>query len=255
MVVIILAAGIGSRLYPLTKNTPKCLLKVNERTLLEENLATIESVDKNIEKIIVVGFEHEKILNALHKYSLYSKLSIVRNPFYDLTNSIASLWLVMSAMNITDRDFDNYVIINADVYFNRDVFADVIYSPLQNFVICDNSKKCSDADYKIVTYRERVSNMGKIVPFDKYYGEYAGITKLNFIAWNHLVEEINKMMFKREYGTWYETALVNLIKKKKLNLAYINISTESWDELDSLKDLIRIRKTLKSVVKSNSVNV
>ena len=78
--------------------------------------------------------------------------------------------------------------------------------------------------------------MGKGSLSGEYLGEYAGITKLNKEGTYKLRSKIISMVLEENYNTWYETALVELIKEGfKLN--YLNIKGMDWAELDSYKDI------------------
>ena len=66
MKAIILAAGTASRLRPLTLHTPKCLLKVGERTLLQRSMDAIIKAGIR-EFVIVTGYLHEKIENFVQE--------------------------------------------------------------------------------------------------------------------------------------------------------------------------------------------
>lgn len=226
MNIIILAAGVGSRLYPLTKNTPKSMLKIDEnQTILERTISTINNVSNKTNIKIVIGFKGSIISDKM------ANIECIENPFFRITNSIASLWFARSMLN------DEVIIINSDVCFEEDLFREIIECKKENFVLLDNTKKCSDADYKVVTQNELVVNMGKSIPHDAYFGEYAGITKLNKKGAQLLKEKIDEMVEREDYDTWYETALVNLIKENYFKLSYLNIQGKKWLEIDTAKDL------------------
>lgn len=231
MNLIILAAGVGSRLYPLTKNMPKSMLKINEnQTILERTISTIENVNNQINIKVVVGF-HGNIIS-----SKLPKIECIENPFYRITNSIASLWFTRSFLN------DEVIIINSDVCFEEEIFRQILESKKENFVLLDSMKKCSDADYKVVTQEEFVTNMGKSIPHDYYFGEYAGISKLNKNGAHLLKDKIEEMVEREVYDTWYETALVNLIKENHFKLSYLDIQGKKWIEIDTVKDLAYAKK-------------
>jgi L-glutamine-phosphate cytidylyltransferase len=231
MNLIILAAGIGSRLYPLTKETPKCLLKINSSdTILEKTISIVNKSQIHFDKTIVVGFKSDQIIKKIKDFY------VILNPFYRVTNSIASLWLARDRLN------DEILIMNGDICFSETVLKKILDSPLENFVVIDSSKKCNDADYKIVFTEGFVTNMGKNIPFDNYSGEYAGITKLNKEGASLLKEKIEEMVNNEQYDTWYETALLALINENNFKLSFLDISGERWVEIDSGKDLDYAKK-------------
>ena len=95
MKIIILAAGRGERLWPLTKNTPKPLVEVREGvSLLEEQLGRI-SASGVIDRVTIVtgylGYKVDEMLANLDIQNL--EISTVFNPFYKVSNNLASLWI------------------------------------------------------------------------------------------------------------------------------------------------------------------
>ena len=87
MTYIFLVAGKGSRLKPLTLKYPKSLYKLDKNTTVFKRMTTmIKKYDSQAQIVAVVGFMKEKIEEELQD------VIFVNNPFYDVTNSIASLW-------------------------------------------------------------------------------------------------------------------------------------------------------------------
>ncbi|GAB7016314.1 phosphocholine cytidylyltransferase family protein [Methanogenium cariaci] len=233
MNVIILAAGIGSRLYPLTKNTPKCLLKINDdETILGRTLSIIKDGAPEFHIRIIAGFNANQIIEK------YDDIEIIVNPFFRITNSIASLWFSKDLLS------DEVIIINADVCFNDNIFKMICDCNKENFVVLDSSKNCTDADYKIVVKDDFVTDMGKSIPFDNYSGEYAGITHLNKEGAIHLRNKLEEKLSREEYDTWYETAICELIKENCLKVSVLDIAGQNWIEVDSENELIYAQKYL-----------
>src|SRR5437762_3294655 len=111
MKVIFLSAGRGSRMMPLTKNTPKPLLDVgNGMTIIESQLNSIAECGGIEEVIFVIGYRAEQI-EAKLKGHVKVPVRFIYNPFYDMSNNLISLWLACSEM---DQDF---IVINGDDIF------------------------------------------------------------------------------------------------------------------------------------------
>ncbi|WP_294155524.1 sugar phosphate nucleotidyltransferase [uncultured Clostridium sp.] len=107
MRAILMAAGMGTRLRPLTKNTPKSLIEVNGMPLLERQIINLREI--GVEEIIVLtGYLHEKFDDIVKKYNLIK----VVNDKYDVYNNIYTMYLV--------RDYlKDAFVIDADNYFTR----------------------------------------------------------------------------------------------------------------------------------------
>jgi choline kinase len=91
---IILNAGEGRRLRPLTLNTPKCLLKVGDKTILEGQLSNLSSCGIN-EVVMVVGYLSEKVMNFAENNFPNLNFKFVRNDVYATTNTLHSLWIAL----------------------------------------------------------------------------------------------------------------------------------------------------------------
>ena len=108
---IILAAGVGTRLHPLTNESPKCLYKLDDiMTILERTVSMINNNDCNGRIIIVTGFFEEKIRE---KTKHLKNVKYIYNPFYKVTNSIASLWFARQYLT------GDVTILNADIVFDK----------------------------------------------------------------------------------------------------------------------------------------
>ena len=164
---IFLVAGRGTRLQPLTLKQAKSMYKLDKSTtVLQRMVSKIKEYDPQGNIIIVDGFMHENIENEIQG------AIFVRNPFYAVTNSIASLWFA--------REYllnDEVAIINGDIVMEDKLIRNVLCENTQKpFVMLDSSIK-SDGDYNVQVDGERVLVMSK--DLDSYFGEYAGVTKLD----------------------------------------------------------------------------
>ena len=95
---IILAAGSGTRLLPLTENIPKCLVEVGEIPIL---INTLNCLNKNCieECVIVVGHHAEKVMGSIGNEFEDIKITYVENKIFEKTGNIYSLWLAKLYLN------------------------------------------------------------------------------------------------------------------------------------------------------------
>lgn len=107
MRAILMAAGMGTRLRPLTENTPKSLIEVNGMSLLERQIINLKEVGIN-EIIVLTGYLHEKFDDLVEKY----KLIKVVNDKYDVYNNIYTMYLVREYL-------EDAFVIDADNYITR----------------------------------------------------------------------------------------------------------------------------------------
>lgn len=240
MKYIILAAGRGTRLYPLTKIQPKCLFKLDEKvTVIERIIEQINKNDLNAEITVVNGFMKEKIEEKLKKYSI----NFVYNPFYEVTNSIASLWFVKGIIN------EDTIILNSDIVIANDL-AKAIFGKKINVtkVLLDSSIRIQ-GDYNIQVTNDKVVVMSK--ELQDYFGEYVGITLLKKDDIAIFKNEMENMINNGFYDQWYENVLVQLIFNQNFDLRYFDVSDYEWTEVDEVNDLIKAKKIQEKDCKGN----
>ena len=120
MKAIILAAGKGQRLQPHTNEIPKCLLTLDNQTILEHQINHLKSCD--VEEVnVVVGFAKNKVEEFLGNYdSLGMKINTIYNPFWETTNSLFSLWAARFQLN------SDVVLLNGDDVFELEVMTQIL---------------------------------------------------------------------------------------------------------------------------------
>ena len=120
---IILSAGQGRRLLPLTENKPKCLLAIAGRAILQWQLDAL--LEAGIEEIsVITGFRSDLVEQLLRsEYPDITGIEVIYNPFFNVSDNLASCWLARSSM---DSDF---LLINGDTIFEHSVLNCVLASP------------------------------------------------------------------------------------------------------------------------------
>lgn len=232
MKVIILAAGIGSRLKPLTENTPKSLLYIDENiTVLER---TIEMINRNCSAdiVVVTGYYKEKIEECVSKFS---NCKTINNPFYRITNSISSLWFAREEMD------DDIIIMNADIILEEQLFKYIINIDESAYVLYDSSIG-EAADYKVAEESGDVVVMSK--ELNSFSGEYVGVTGLSCYEAKKVREKIEHMVENELVNEWYETALVDMIFNNMFKLKALDVCEYNWTEIDSVNDLIKAKQII-----------
>lgn len=234
MEYIILAAGVGSRLYPYTKNSPKCLIKVTDNeTIVERAVKLINEFDREAHITLVLGFQ-SRIIKEL----LGCKCDYIDNPFYRITNSIASIWFAKDLL----RKNVPTVILNADIVFSKAFAKEICSIPSENTIYYDSSIN-TDGDYNVQQLDGNMLVMGK--ELEAYSGEYVGITKFTPEGCGILLDEVNKMIHDDLYDQWYENALVQLSLNGSHTFKVMDASEFEWSEIDSIANLLKIREIIK----------
>lgn len=229
MKYIFLVAGKGSRLHPLTLSHPKSMFKLDENTtLLQRMVRLLKKNDPQADIVVVTGHMHRSIEADLAQ----ENVTFVNNPFYAVTNSIASLWFAREHL-----DADDIVLIDGDIVMSEQLIKEVVCTPVDRPVVLLDSSIKTDGDYNVQVSGEKVLVMSK--ELKTYHGEYAGLSKLDRESARLMYEEMEDMIDSGYYDQWYENALVQLIFKKNFALYYKDICDYEWTEVDEVNDLIR----------------
>lgn len=232
MTYIILSAGKGTKLQPLTLNHPKSLYKLdNETTILQRLVRKTRKYDAEAEIVVVVGFMYKQIQKELE----YDNVKFVHNPFYSVTSSMGSLWF---AKDFLQRE--NVTIINGDIVTSDNLMEDVIcqHTDYPN-VLLDSSRKDANK-YNVQVQGEHVCVMSKNLT--EYLGNYASIVKLDSVSSRFILEQMNQMVNEEMYNLFYEDALVQMIFQSNFELYYKDIKDYKWTEVDSVNDLLKAKE-------------
>lgn len=227
--VIILAAGYGSRTYPLAQDKPKCLLTIKYETILERQLRILKKSGlKDI--TVVTGFHEEKIID------LYGEeISIRHNPHYEITNSIFSLWVTRDILS------DDFIVINSDVVYTNEVINNLLENNNIYCLVIDK-KQCDEEDCKVIVVDNLIVDISKEIPLEKSYGEFIGMAKVR----KEGTEAFCKFLFKctkKNSNTGYPMVFQHLAKNKyKVNFILIK---SPWIEIDTKEDYWEAKKMFK----------
>ena len=116
---LLLAAGTGSRLAPLTDKMPKCLVPVNEVSILERLLDALRSYNFN-KLVIVVGHQGDSIRDFLGTKAYGMEIVYISSPVYKTTNNIYSLWLARKAIE------EPFLLIESDLVFDPEMLGSLL---------------------------------------------------------------------------------------------------------------------------------
>ncbi len=228
MKVIILAAGLGSRISRHLGGNPKCTVDIGGSTLIRH---TIELFNKNgINDIaICLGYKQDVIKEELKGFDI----KYYYNPFYDVTNSIASMWFAKDFLN----NDSEYLIMNGDVYIEQDIVDDLFKAEKSPLLLSDETRK-EEGDYKLKYTNGILEKYGKELTGDDITGEYVGIAKLNRNYVPVFKKQLLKMIDEQKHGLWWENVLYELSHEQSVYVQ--NVEGKFWAEVDYIEDYQRI---------------
>ena len=248
--VIIIAAGQGRRLSPVTEDTPKCLLKVGEKSILEYQLEVYRS--EGIHDIsLIKGFQKEKINFSGIKYFI--------NDNYRNNNILNSL---MCAENEMDGEF---IAAYSDIIFEREVVRDLAASESDISVVVDtdweksyvgrSEHSAGEAEKVIFNEDHDIVEIGKIMMKEgKVGGEFIGMIKCSpggakkFRRYFHLAKEkFHQRPFIRakNFEDAYLTDLIQFMVDQGEKVKCLLIKG-GWFEIDTVEDFERVKAVLKT---------
>ena len=241
MKIVLLSAGMGTRMLPLTENTPKPLLDIgNGKTILETQIEAIQKSGNIDEIIIVVGYLSEQIEAKLKKYQ-EMKIKIVHNPFYDISNTLHSLWVVLREI---DSDF---ILSNGDNLFTAQLLNRLINEKEEEdiCILVDKTKKnLEKLDTKVTFYNDKVSQISKQIEYLLDGAESVGIMRFQREGLNLLKNMVNSMVKLPENRQEYHLEAINQLAKKYNNVGYLEVSSSDWTEVDVHADLDAIKNKM-----------
>jgi choline kinase len=206
MKVVILAAGIASRLRPLTNNTPKCLLKVGNKRILEQTIENL--IANNLTDIIVVtGYLENQIREYLHARFPSLNIEYIYNEVYASTNNIYSLGLVREAVGE-----EPMLMMDSDIVFDHRIITELLKSGYENCLALKRHA-VQDEEIKIkIDERGRVLEISKEVKTDEAIGESIGIELFSKTMKTALFNVIDrKVRIDGKFNQFYEAAFQELI--------------------------------------------
>ena len=232
MTYIILAAGKGNNLQPLTLKYAKTSYKLDENTtVLQRMVRSIRRSDKNAEIVVVIGYLAETIKKELED----ENVKFVMNPFYEVTNSISSVWF---ARDYLERE--NVAIVHGDVVFSDEIINTYLVKPTEYPYVLVDSSSPEIGTYNAVIQDNQVLVMSK--KLEEFTARYACMTKLDPVSSRLLKEEIDGMINSNMYDQYFENSLVQMIMFHDFQLFCEDISGKKWAEVDGVDDLLTAQK-------------
>ena len=238
MKAIILAAGIASRLRPLTDDTPKCLLKIGERSLLQRTLDAL--INNNInEFVIVTGYRQQQIIDFINQQYPGLSVTFVENPKYSTTNNIYSLYLTRPFINNEDA-----LLLDSDIVFDPQIISILLQAKEKN-TLAVNCHDLGEEEIKVIVDKEmKVLEISKTCSIKEAMGESIGIERMSRSYLNALFDELEIMIEKEGLdNVFYERAFERLIEKGHCfyaidTSAYFSAELDTVDDFREAQDLI-----------------
>lgn len=231
MKAIILAAGMASRLRPLTLTTPKSLLKVGDRSLLQRSMDAL--IANGIKEFcIVTGYLHEMIEDFVKKqYAGQIDVTFIYNKVYESTNNIYSLWLARPF-----AEGQEVLLLDSDLLYDPQIVTRVLSTDSPN-VLTLIRHDLGEEEMKVVTDEKgRIKEISKTCNPADAAGESLGIEKMGVAYTKALYKELEIMMNEEHLeNVFYERAFERLIPQG-YTYQVLDVTKLFSCELDTIED-------------------
>ena len=235
MKAIILNSGIGTRMRPFTNENPKCLVRLNGKTILEHELENLLYYGiKDI--IITTGHFEEKIKNLVKEKFPKLNVTYVKNPKYESTNYIYSMWL---AKDLID---DDVLLLHGDMVFEEELLGRLVNGEQKTCVLMSNKSEPPEKDFKGRIENNFVKEIGINVSGENalFLPPIYRFSKDDFELW---LKEIGNFVRGGNVTVYAEDAFNNISDKIRLKPVYYEC--EICMEIDDFNDLQVAREFFK----------
>ena len=239
MKAIILCAGKGGRLRPLTDDRPKCLLAFGTRTILDCCLDHLKSSGVS-DVTLVVGY-HKDLVKSLYADKPGWNLAFVDNDDFAVTNTAFSLHLALAGMD------DDFVLINGDVLFDRGILSDLIAHPSPNCVAVDAEIPLDHEEIKVIASDGRVERISKELDPRRSLGEAIGLYKVGRRIIPDLKAVYEDLERKGECRHYFEKGFERICEEAGDDGRAFGLSFtrgRPWVEIDTLEDFAHAQREI-----------
>ena len=230
MKAVILAAGQGNRIRSVHGEHPKCLIEVDNATILDHQLKALSMAGIN-DVAIVVGYEKEQIINHVmsRKLSDIQRIHFIENPAFAITNNIYSLWLALEWVH-----GDSFIVLNADVIFDPEILDVAVRPHAPISMIVDPLWR--DETMKVIILDDHVIRMSKNISREEFSGTYIGITVFSKAIQDRFFRKMEDVIAAGRVNEFFNVVVPELANEG-VPVGYTSTDGLPWAEIDDPVDL------------------
>ena len=226
MKALILAAGFGSRLAPITDNCPKSLVPVNGKPILFKQIENL--MENGVTDITVVSGYKAEVLEAQVK-AAFPGVNIIESVDYAVTNNMYSAYIAKDAMN-----GEGFLMMNADVFFDPSVIAALLADKNDNAIVVDIGTYMEES-MKVVEENGRLMRIAKTITPDEALGASIDVYKFSKEGAAAFFAKCAEYIDVRgEKKLWSEVALNDILPEVVFRACPLE---GRWFEIDNHEDL------------------
>lgn len=226
---LLLAAGMGSRLSPLTDSTAKCLIPVCGIPILERLVRTLISYDFT-RLVIVVGHQAGLIQDYLQHLSTDIEIDYVVSSRYRTTNNIYSLWLARRVIN------EPFLLIESDLVFEESLLEEMLKA---DTVAVSRQLPWMNGTTVMLDGRGGISAfcLGAMSLPDAMHYKTVNMYSFSRRTWEKIRKRLDGYIKAGRTADYYESVFADMVADGSLVLAPVLFDADSWYEIDTVTDL------------------
>jgi choline kinase len=232
LTAVILAAGFGSRLRPLTDDTPKCLLDVGGKTILARQLERIAAAGIP-RAVVVTGHLADRVETHLRAAPPPLPVLLAPNPDYGTTGNCMSVLAARAQVG----EGGGIILCDGDVVLTGSALQRLVADPSPSALLLDTETPLADEEMKaFLDPQGTVRRLSKQLPPAECAGESIGIQKVAGPALPIFWATLEAMRDAGETQGYYEDAFQRMIQAG-VTFRTVPVGHHEWTEIDDLADL------------------
>lgn len=226
---IVLSAGQGKRLLPLTESRPKCLIDLSGRSVLAWQLLHLAKAGVR-EAVVVTGFGAALVEGEIARLTLPDmQVRTVFNPFYGVADNLASCWIVREAFD------GGTLLLNGDTLFEPEIAQKLLGAPEADITVTIDRKASYDADdMKVATAGHALTAIGKTL--ESYDAESIGFLRFSARGAQRFRARTEACMRDPVNLKRFYLSVIDELAREG-GVAVQSIEGLDWGEMDFLKDV------------------
>jgi len=226
---LLLAAGTGTRLQPLTLDAPKCLTEVGGISILERLINNLAAQGfKRL--IVVIGHLGNCIQKFLLPHTGDMQIDYVINPYYRTTNNIYSLWLARQQIR------EPFLLVESDLIFESGMLNDML--PPNKMAISRILPWMNGTTVEIGSNRQVTAfHRRGVICDDALQYKTVNLYSVSLHSWNKIEERLSHYISERRLGEYYEAVFAKMVADGSLSFDAVFFDADRWYEIDTKADL------------------
>ena len=228
---LLLAAGIGSRLYPLTRNEPKCLTIVNAMSILERLISGLNQ--HGFKRLVVVtGHLENHIRDFLGNQVGDITIDYIFSPLYKTTNNIYSLWMAREIIN------EPFLLLESDLVFDESLLDAMLYP---DRIAVAKMQPWMNGTCVTINQSQQVKVFlaGNADSFGEIKYKTVNIYSISLTSWHCIVKKLDQHISDGKVNDYYETVFAEMIADGSLSFKIVSFDGKPWYEIDTIEDLAK----------------